>query len=116
MGLFDLLFGKDAVWRKGIRKGGGAQKLSCPKCKTEITIDMERCPKCGTKISEMFFLECPNCKEKNPLDAKRCKKCGYDFEVEKVRREETKYVCPICGYTANYRMLSCPACGTKFSA
>jgi len=59
-------------------------------------------------------MKCPQCKTQNKLDAKRCVKCGHDFEVQEVRIGQQKYVCPICGYKADYFMLSCPACGIKF--
>lgn len=117
MGLLDLL--KSAI--KGKRRGpsevlmeGKKQKLTCPKCKTPLTLDMERCPKCGTRLAVMFKKQCPVCGERNDLDAKRCTKCGHDFEMKEVYKRKVEYRCPICGYKANYYMTRCPACGTRF--
>jgi lipopolysaccharide biosynthesis regulator YciM len=28
--------------------------------------------------------------------------------------QKQQYRCPLCGYVADYYMLSCPACGVKF--
>jgi ribosomal protein L40E len=117
MGLLDLF--KSAL--KGKKRGpskavieGKEQALTCPKCKTPLTLDMERCPKCGTSLSVMFKKQCPECGEGNEPDAKRCAKCGYDFEIKEVYSRKTTYRCPICGYEADYYMTSCPACGTRF--
>ncbi len=89
-------------------------KAKCPKCNEEVNLGMERCPKCYTKIEELFYIECPRCREKVSVKKNSCEKCGYDFFQE--ARRETIYKCPICGYEAKYYMLSCPACGTRFTS
>lgn len=106
MGLLDVLLGKEAN-----PKGG---KAKCPGCGAEVTLDMERCPSCGVHIKSMFRKKCPKCEELNELDAERCAKCRYDFAVELARAKKTVYVCPICGYKADYYMLRCPSCNTRF--
>jgi len=109
MGLLELI--SDAFKRKPHAE----RKAKCPKCGAEITLGMERCPNCGTHISSMFRIECPKCKTANDVDAKFCSKCGYDLSDKKAPLpSEISYRCPICGYTANYYMLSCPSCGTRF--
>ncbi len=112
MGLLELV--KGAV--KGRLKPKLAAKgdLQCPKCKTKVTLEMERCPGCGTRISSMFRIECPKCKEPNPLTASACSKCGASFVAQQSPPQRETYVCPICGYRADYFMLSCPSCGVKF--
>ncbi len=115
MGLLDML--KEVFsGKKKTRSRFGGKKHKCPKCKEEITLDMERCPNCGTRISSMFKINCPKCETENSIDAKVCKKCGYNFEsAEKESVHQPQYRCPICGYVANFYMLRCPACGTKFA-
>jgi lipopolysaccharide biosynthesis regulator YciM len=110
MGLLDVI--RDAVTPKRRSFGGKAEK--CPKCKQPITLEMERCPKCGTHIASMFRIECPMCKEQNAIDAKFCKKCAYSFEKPASSGNRVRYTCPICNFEADYYMLSCPSCGTKF--
>ena len=92
------------------------RKAKCPKCKSDITLGMERCPKCGTHIESLFRIECPKCKTANELNAIKCTKCGYDLSDKKQAPapSQVQYRCPICGYVANYYMLSCPSCGIKF--
>ena len=90
------------------------QKAKCPKCKADVTLDMERCQKCGTHIESMFRIECPKCKEQNEINAQKCKKCGYSFTATSSESSRSQYRCPICGYVADYYMLSCPSCGIKF--
>ncbi|MDD5337062.1 MAG: zinc ribbon domain-containing protein [Candidatus ainarchaeum sp.] len=107
MGLLDLLTGKE-----GGEKGW---KAKCPNCGKEITLDVERCPYCGVHVKSMFRKKCPKCGELNELDVERCVKCKYDFAAELARAKKTIYVCPICGYRADYYMLRCPACNTRFS-
>ena len=91
-------------------------KAKCPKCGTDLTLGMERCPKCGTHVESMFRIECPNCKAANELTAEKCASCGYQLISGKAPSGggKTQYRCPICGYLADYYMLSCPACGVKF--
>lgn len=111
MGIFDLLKGAAS------EKPHGERQAKCPKCGEAIILGMERCPKCGTHLSSMFRIECPKCKTANPLNAPQCSKCGYDLSDKKKTSappEGIQYRCPICAYTANYYMLSCPSCGTKF--
>jgi DNA-directed RNA polymerase subunit RPC12/RpoP len=107
MGLGDLLSG---VLKPKPQAG---RKAECPKCKEKVTLDMERCPKCGTHISSMFRLECPQCKAQNELNAEKCAKCGYEFVQQPAARRE-QYRCPLCGYVADYYMMSCPSCGARF--
>ena len=89
-------------------------QLKCPKCKAELTLGMERCPSCGTHVESMFRIECPKCKTANELKAERCTKCGYELVPKRVPAGREQYRCPLCGYVANYDMLSCPSCGVKF--
>ncbi|MBM3229886.1 hypothetical protein FJZ26_05620 [Candidatus Parvarchaeota archaeon] len=91
------------------------QKAKCPKCSSDLTLGLERCPKCGTHVSSMFRIECPKCKAANELSAEKCSSCGYGLVSQKVPSGgRTQYRCPICGYVADYYMLSCPSCGVKF--
>jgi DNA-directed RNA polymerase subunit RPC12/RpoP len=112
MGLGELL--------SGIAKGaiGGKphaeRQAKCPKCSEHVLLGMERCPKCGTHIESMFRIECPKCKTHNELKAQKCVKCGYDFVAPATPSGQPQYRCPICGYVADYYMLSCPSCGVKF--
>jgi len=105
MGIFEIL-------RDRFTKGPQLppQKAQCPYCKSDLTLDMKQCPKCGRPISQLFRLLCPKCREPVEPDAKACRKCGTSF----LPPERTTYTCPICEYRADYYMLSCPACGTKF--
>ncbi len=109
MGLLELI--SKALKPRPLSK----RKAKCPKCKADLNLGMERCPKCGTHVESMFRFECPKCKAPNELKAEKCKNCGYDL-VQKKPPSKVQYRCPICGYVADYYMLSCPACGTKFSA
>ena len=111
MGLFDILNGALGGGSSSVKKG---PKQKCPSCKSDITLDMERCPKCGVHVSSMFRMKCPKCQTLNDLKAKKCTKCGYDFEAELSRAEKTVYRCPICGYKSESFLTSCPACGTRF--
>jgi len=108
MGIFDLV--SSALKPKPLAN----RKAKCPKCSADVTLGMERCPQCGTHIESMFRLECPKCKAANPLTAGKCEKCGYDLGGTKEPSGGVTYRCPICGYVADYYMLSCPSCGTKF--
>ena len=60
--------------------------------------------------------ECPKCKTANGLNAAKCSKCGYSLSDNKEAPAPTgvSYRCPICAYSADYYMLSCPSCGTRF--
>ena len=109
MGLLDLL--SKAIKPKAHRD----LKAKCPKCAAEVNMGMERCPKCGTHIESMFRIECPKCKAANDLNAEKCEKCGFQLIATPSQQSgRTQYRCPICGYKADYYMLSCPACGTRF--
>ncbi|MFA4983206.1 MAG: zinc ribbon domain-containing protein [Candidatus Micrarchaeia archaeon] len=108
MGLMDLISGALKT------KPHAHRKAKCPKCKADVSLGMERCPACGTHIESMFRIECPKCKTANDLNAQKCSKCGYDLSGTKAPSGGTQYRCPICGYVADYYMLSCPACGTRF--
>jgi len=90
------------------------RKAKCPKCGADLTLGMERCPKCGTHVESMFRIECPKCKTANELKAEKCVKCGYELVQQRVPSGRQQYRCPICGYLADYYMLSCPSCGVKF--
>ena len=92
----------------------GGKELKCPKCKIPVTLNMERCPGCGTHISSMFRIECPSCKENNPINAAACSKCGKSFLSGAPSTPGSTFICPLCHYRADYYMLSCPACGVKF--
>jgi|GEM_PF-1306807 ribosomal protein L40E len=95
--------------------------VKCLKCGEWVWIKEEKCPKCGTPLSEMYKKRCPKCGTLNPLNAEKCVKCGYDFALEEVNiekalneKEEVKYVCPVCGYEMDTFMTQCPVCGTRF--
>jgi DNA-directed RNA polymerase subunit RPC12/RpoP len=62
----------------------------------------------------MFRIECPKCKAANDLKAEKCVKCGYQLVAAQEPQRQPQYRCPICGYVADYYMLSCPSCGVKF--
>jgi len=109
MGLLDLI--SEAIKPKP----HASMKGKCPKCGTEVNMGMERCPKCGTHISSMFRIECPKCKAANELKAERCSKCGFLLVEPAQQQGKVSYRCPICGYMADYYMLSCPSCGTRFT-
>lgn len=108
MGIVDLL--KSALTPKPYAD----RKAKCPKCKAELKLGAERCPSCGTHVESMFRIECPKCKESNQLRSEKCSKCGYSFVAQAAPTGGVQYRCPICGYLADYFMLSCPACGVKF--
>ena len=108
MGLLDLI--SDAIKPQP----HSDLKGKCPKCKTDVNMGMERCPKCGVHIESMFRIECPKCKAANELKASRCVKCGYELAAPPPQQSKPQYRCPICGYAADYYMLSCPSCGAKF--
>ncbi|MFA5049933.1 MAG: zinc ribbon domain-containing protein [Candidatus Micrarchaeia archaeon] len=111
MGFFDILF-------KSVKKNNPYAGIfkPCPNCKKKVNLGYERCPNCGVRIASMFRKKCPKCKTLNDLDAPICKneKCKYDFSAEMALAHKKKYKCPICGYEADYFMISCPACGTRF--
>jgi DNA-directed RNA polymerase subunit RPC12/RpoP len=109
MGLLDLISGALKP------KPHSDRKAKCPKCSADITLGMERCPKCGTHVSSMFRIECPKCKTANELDATKCSKCGYGLVESPSQQSKPSYRCPRCGYVADYYMLSCPACGVRFT-
>lgn len=110
MGLLDLV-------SKALKpKPHAERKAKCPKCGTEVKLGMERCPSCGTHIESMFRIECPKCKAPNELSAEKCSKCGYGLVGKQVPPSggKTQYRCPLCGYVADYYMMSCPSCGVRF--
>jgi len=109
MGLAELLSG---IFRA---KPHADRKAKCPKCGADVKLGMERCPSCGTHIDSMFKIQCPKCNEANDLSAVKCKKCGYGLVGQSAPSGgKEQYRCPICGYVADYYMLSCPACGVRF--
>ena len=116
MGLLELM--KKVIAGDDSQNSDGPKMTAkCPKCDNTVNLSMKRCPSCGTHIELMFRIKCPKCKALNPIKNKYCSKCKeklYDYEQEEpIRRPQ--YRCPICGYKADYYMLSCPACGTRFS-
>jgi hypothetical protein len=108
MGLLDLVSGAIKP------KPRSDLKAKCPKCKIDLNMGMERCPQCGTHVESMFRLECPKCKSANDLKAEKCAKCGYPLSEQIAPPSKEQYRCPICGYVADYYMMSCPSCGVKF--
>ncbi|GEM_PF-368417 len=113
MGILSML--KEALSGGLTREKRAPIEAKCPKCKEKLTTDMVRCPGCGTHVSSMFRIECPNCKEKNDVSAAACAKCGMSFVPKKEEEyRPPSYICPLCGYKANYYMLQCPSCGVKF--
>ncbi|MCX6770403.1 MAG: zinc ribbon domain-containing protein [Candidatus Micrarchaeota archaeon] len=108
MGIVDLI--SDAIKPKP----HSDLKGKCPKCKADVNMGMERCPKCGTHIESMFRIECPKCKAANKLDAMKCTSCGTALAGEAQQEGKQQYRCPLCGYVADYYMLSCPSCNAKF--
>ena len=107
MGLFDLI--SNAIKPKP----HADRKAKCPKCGADLTLGMERCPSCGTHVESMFRIECPKCKTANDLNAEKCVKCAYPLAGKPAPGKE-QYRCPLCGYVADYYMMSCPSCGVKF--
>jgi predicted RNA-binding Zn-ribbon protein involved in translation (DUF1610 family) len=109
MGLLDLIAG---ILK---RKPHASLKAKCPKCGADVLLGMERCPSCGTHIESMFRIECPKCKTANEITAEKCKNCGEPLIEQKLPSGgKMQYICPRCGYTADYYMTSCPSCGVKF--
>ena len=108
MGFFDLL---SNVLKP---KPHADRKAKCPMCKADVMLGMERCPSCGTHIDSMFRIECPKCKTANGLKADKCSKCGYPLSDQRAPSGKEQYRCPMCGYVADYYMMSCPACGVRF--
>ena len=108
MGVFDFLrnlFGKK-----------NNQKLKCPNCGAEVTLNMERCPACGVSIVSMFRRKCPECGEINEIGAVKCSKCSYNLAAEKeVKEKEISYTCFVCGYENDAFFAVCPVCGTRTS-
>ncbi len=51
----------------------GKEKITCPKCKSQIKANSKFCPECGTKISVSF---CKECGAKATPGAKFCSECG----------------------------------------
>lgn len=108
MGFFDFL--KNIFSKKD---NSLDQMVKCPNCKKEFNLSLQRCPHCGVHTDLMFRKKCPYCKEPNPLKQKKCIKCNKDLDFS-YAGPLTVYVCPICNYKADFYMLSCPSCGTKF--
>jgi len=108
MGMLDLISGALKP------KPHADRKAKCPKCKADVVLGMERCPSCGTHIDSMFRIECPKCKTANDLSAQKCTKCGYELAEQAAPPGKEQYRCPMCGYVADYYMMSCPSCGVKF--
>ncbi len=52
------------------------QKISCPKCSKEISIDSKFCPECGYSM----IRTCPNCGKNLNIDSKFCPECGTKAE------------------------------------
>ena len=108
MGFLDLI-------SKGLKGSPYAdKKAKCPKCKADLVLGMERCLSCGTHVESMFRIECPKCKTANDLKAQKCSNCGYELISQAAPPSKQEYRCPMCGYVANYYMMSCPSCGVKF--
>ena len=108
MGLLDLI--SSAIKPKPYAN----RKAKCPKCSADVVLGMERCPSCGTHIDSMFRIECPKCKAANDLKAEKCSNCGHSLSESAQQPGKQSYRCPMCGYVADYYMMSCPSCGVKF--
>ncbi|MCX8198326.1 MAG: zinc ribbon domain-containing protein [Candidatus Micrarchaeota archaeon] len=110
MGLLELLSG---IFKA---KPHSHLRAKCPKCKADVNLGMERCPKCGTHIESMFRIECPRCKTPNEISAAKCSGCGLGLVGQQVPSGSGRqqYRCPLCGYVADYYMMSCPSCGVRF--
>ncbi|MDO8339751.1 MAG: zinc ribbon domain-containing protein [Candidatus Burarchaeum sp.] len=108
MAILDLLLGR-------IKKppSYARRKENCPSCSAELTLGMQKCPKCGKPLAKLFYFVCPSCNEHVAFGERFCPKCKFDFEVPSTP-PKTIYRCPRCGYSADYYMLSCPACNTRF--
>jgi len=109
MGLLDFLKSIFSPKKENI-------KVVCPNCKKEFFLPADRCPHCGVHTDLLFGIRCPKCKTINSLNAKKCKNCNADLEevAYSYQKEKQIYICPICGYRADYYMTSCPVCKTKF--
>ena len=109
MGLGDIL--KTAF---GENKSTNSEKYNCPNCKTLISLSLERCPSCGTRIKSMFKIKCPKCHSLNYLDVKSCYKCNYSFSAKEEKSKKKTYECPMCSYPMEGLLTSCPSCGARF--
>lgn len=110
MGFSDLFGG--IFGRK--KEGNVRIEAKCPKCGAKMYTDMPRCPKCGTHTELLFRIKCPKCGEANKLDEKECHKCREPLYEDEKASSKQEYICPICGYRANFYMTKCPACNTRF--
>ena len=71
--------------------------MRCPKCKSEISDNVLRCPNCNLKVK----IVCPQCSSINIMGQKVCKDCGYEFFVKctscsSVNLSESEF-CRKCG-------------------
>jgi DNA-directed RNA polymerase subunit RPC12/RpoP len=116
MSIFDLFAKKGSRRRKDSALKPNID-AKCPNCGAEVNTRMHRCPKCGIHIDLMFRVKCPKCSAPNELDADKCSKCEEPLrhKKESAGSKKTYYYCPICHYKADFYMLKCPACGTRFS-
>lgn len=75
------------------------KKIICPKCKTVVPFDTEKCPNCSMKLN----IECPLCHTLNFVGYKNCTHCSTPLFVK----------CPECGATNYAESKSCRVCSTE---
>ncbi|HII53715.1 hypothetical protein AUJ13_05365 [Candidatus Micrarchaeota archaeon CG1_02_49_24] len=109
MGLLEMI---KEVWGRNKNERQFRDPLKCPNCGAKVDPNKDRCMACGVRLTSMFKLICPECKSENEFTAARCVKCKFDFGAASTQK--TIYRCPICNYEADYYMLVCPACNTRF--
>ena len=75
--------------RCGALAAGGerpdAPGFQCPRCSSEISLDVESCPRCGVRIwmneaaeaARLETLKCPACGAPLAGDEHKCEKCGF---------------------------------------
>lgn len=107
MGFFDFL--------KGVFGGrkGTSQKVKCPNCGEDVSLDEKNCMECGAEIAAVLRIKCPKCGEPNDAGEAKCIKCGSRLTVEEPKEEEVSYRCFVCGNVSDSFFTVCPVCGTR---
>jgi membrane protease subunit (stomatin/prohibitin family) len=85
---------------------GQAQKIECPKCRSQIDATSRYCPQCGHQI--IIENKCQHCGKNLPAKAKFCMFCG-------ARIEKIKGACPHCGAEILAGSIFCNNCGKKIN-
>ena len=74
--------------------------MQCPKCKSQISDKVLRCPHCNLKVR----IVCPQCNTVSPMGKKFCAECGFKFFK----------TCPDCKTVNLYSSKKCRKCGKSF--